>query len=274
MFRIGEFSRFSMVPASALRYYAEIGLLEPAAVDPATGYRYYTADQLPVVNRILALKDLGLSLDEVSSILTESLGPDELRGMLRLKRTEIGRRVAAERHRLERVEARLRLIEQEGRMPEQEVIVKHVEPVRGFGIRERVPGTQGISQLIGDVFAGVMEQGLEFTGAPVTVYHDPEFTSESIDVEIVCPVAERSSPVRTPAGRVLEERALPGGDAAVIVHVGPYDTIGESYQALATWVGEHGFRIAGPPHEIYLTGPDEPGPPVTEIRIPVAAAEA
>lgn len=269
MFKIGEFSRFSMVPASALRYYAEIGLLEPVVVDPVTGYRYYAADQLPVANRILALKDLGFSLEEISSILTESLGPDELRGMVRLKRTEIGRRVAEERQRLERVEARLRLIEQEGRMPEQEVIVKHVEPVSGIGVREKVPGPPGISLLIGDVFAGAMERGVEFTGAPLTVYHDPEFDPASIDVEIVIPAAESSTPVRTPAGRLLEERAVPGGNVAVIVHVGPYETVGESYQALATWVDEHGFRIAGPPHEIYLTGPDEPGPPVTEIRVPV-----
>jgi DNA-binding transcriptional MerR regulator/predicted transcriptional regulator YdeE len=270
VFRIGEFSRFSMVTASALRYYAEIGLLEPAGVDPVTGYRYYSADQLPAVNRILALKDLGLSLEEISSILTESLGPEELRGMLRLKQTEIGRRVAEESHRLERVEARLRLIEQEGRMPEQEVIVKHVERVGGIGVREKVPGPPGISQLIGDVVAGAMERGMEFTGAPVTVYHDPEFDPASIDVEIVVPVAESGSPVPTPAGRLLREREVPGGEVAVIIHVGPYETISESYQALAAWVEEHGFRIAGPPHEIYLTGPDEPGPPVTEVRIPVA----
>jgi DNA-binding transcriptional MerR regulator len=62
MFKIGEFSKFSQVTVKTLRYYDQIGLLKPAEVDRFTGYRYYSVDQLPRLNRILALKDLGLSL--------------------------------------------------------------------------------------------------------------------------------------------------------------------------------------------------------------------
>ena len=145
MFKIGDFSRLCMVPVSALRYYADLGLLEPAAVDPASGYRYYSAAQLHLVNRIVALKELGLSLDEIRAVLGEGLGVGELRGMLRLKRAEAARRVAEEQERLERVEARLRLIEKEGRMPEQEVVVKTVPEVRGLGMREKVAGPPGIA---------------------------------------------------------------------------------------------------------------------------------
>ncbi len=144
MFRIGDFSRLCMVPVSALRYYADLGLLEPAAVDPSSGYRYYTAAQLRLVNRIVALKELGLALDEIRAVLSESLGAGELRGMLRLKEAEASRRVAEEQQRLERVEARLRLIEQEGRMPEQEVVVKSVPEVRGLGMRAKVAGPAGM----------------------------------------------------------------------------------------------------------------------------------
>jgi len=72
--QIGEFSRLSMVPVSALRYYADLGLLEPAAVDPSSGYRYYTAAQLRLVNRIVALKELGLTLEEIRAVLREGLG--------------------------------------------------------------------------------------------------------------------------------------------------------------------------------------------------------
>jgi AraC family transcriptional regulator len=64
-------------------------------------------------------------------------------------------------------------------------------------------------------------------------------------------------------------RTVPGGEAAVLVHVGPYETLGEAYQALAEWIGGHGYRVSGPPQEIYLTSPQDPGPPVTEIRMPV-----
>lgn len=63
MIRIGLFSKLSQVPVKTLRYYNEIGLLEPAEIDSFTGYRYYSVTQLPRLNRILALKDLGLSLN-------------------------------------------------------------------------------------------------------------------------------------------------------------------------------------------------------------------
>ena len=270
MFKIGDFSRLCMVPVSALRYYADLGLLEPAAVDPSSGYRYYSAAQLHLVNRIVALKELGLSLEEIRAVLGEGLGGDELRGMLRLKRAEASRRVAEEQERLERVEARLRLIEKEGRMPEQEVVVKQVPEVRGLGMREKVAGPAGIGVFFRDGFAGLGMAGAALAGPPVAVYHDPEFSAESVDIEWVYPVPPGvKGPVTTPAGRTLEPRTVPGGEAAVIVHVGPYETLGESYQALADWIGQHGYRMSGPPREIYLSSPTDPGPPVTEIRFPV-----
>lgn len=61
MFKIGEFSKLSQVSVKALRYYDELGLLKPASVDRFTAYRYYSADQRPRLNRILALKDLGIA---------------------------------------------------------------------------------------------------------------------------------------------------------------------------------------------------------------------
>lgn len=273
MFKIGEFSQVSMVPVSALRYYDSIGIFAPAVVDAWSGYRYYTGAQLPVLNRILALKDLGLSLDEIKGVLAEHLGPAELRGMLVLKRVEIGRRVAEDQARLARVEARLRLIEKEGAMPDKEVIVKTIEPLTGLAVREVVPSTEGIAELIQDAIGGVFANGLQIVGPPVMVYHDLEFTPESIDVEVVCPVgAHDGGPLSTPGSRKLDVRTLEGGLAAVIVHVGPYEELAGTYQALGSWIEEHGYHIAGPVREIYLTGPDEPGPPVTEIRMPVAEA--
>ena len=110
MYRIGEFSKICRVPVSALRYYSDIGLLPPVAIDPDSNYRYYDAAQLPRLNRILALKDLGLSLEEIGLILNDELSAAELRGMLRLKQAEMGQAVAEQQAQLARVESRLRLI--------------------------------------------------------------------------------------------------------------------------------------------------------------------
>jgi DNA-binding transcriptional MerR regulator len=73
MFLTGEFSQISRVSKRLLHYYDEIGLLKPAHIDPHTGYRYYSASQLSQLNRILALKDLGLSLDQ-SKLLNHLMG--------------------------------------------------------------------------------------------------------------------------------------------------------------------------------------------------------
>jgi len=271
MYRIGEFSRVSRVPVSALRYYSDLGLLSPASVDPDTNYRYYEAAQLPRLNRILALKDLGLSLDEVSTILDSELSAAELRGMLRLKRAELGVSIAEQQARLERVEHRLHMIESEDEMPEYEVVLKEVEPQHVLSLRETLHEPSHIGMMIGDGFAALIPAGIMPHGPCFAVYHDPEFTPDNIDVEIAFPVGPgvNEGPV-TPTGRSFTERVIPGGSMAVTVHHGPYDTIDRAYAAMATWIEDNGKTIAGPPQEAYLTGPEEPDDPVTEIRFPVA----
>ncbi|MDL1909078.1 MerR family transcriptional regulator [Chloroflexi bacterium CFX6] len=106
MIRIGDFSKLSRVPVKTLRYYDEMGLLEPVEVDPFTGYRLYEYSQLSTLNRILALKDLGFSLEEIGRLLDDGLSVEQMRGMLRLRETEARQRVREEAERLERIEAK------------------------------------------------------------------------------------------------------------------------------------------------------------------------
>ena len=89
MFSIGEFARHGRVSVRMLRHYDAIGLIRPACVDAATGYRLYQASQLDELNRVIALKDLGFTLQQVQAILEEQVSAAELRGMLRLRRAEI-----------------------------------------------------------------------------------------------------------------------------------------------------------------------------------------
>src|SRR5512143_3025631 len=113
MIRIGDFSKLSRVSIKTLRFYDEMGLLKPIEVDRFTGYRYYEFDQLPRLYRILALKDLGFSLEEIGRLFEGDLPTEQMRGMLKLRQAEIRQQVAEEAERLERVEYRLRQIEQE-----------------------------------------------------------------------------------------------------------------------------------------------------------------
>lgn len=270
MYRIGEFSKICRVPVSALRYYSDLGLLPPVATDPASGYRYYEAAQLPRLNRILALKDLGLSLDQIGQVLGDELSASELRGMLRLKQAEMSRTVEEQQAKLARVESRLRLIESEGDMPDYEVVIRELEPQHVLSLREIAPEPAHIGAMIGDGFAALMPAGIMPIGPCFAVYHDPEFNPEAIDVEIAFPVAGHLTEApQTPGGRSFSHRIVPGGKMAVAVHQGPYDTIDQAYAAMGTWLESNGFDIAGPPQEAYLTAPDDPSGPVTEIRFPV-----
>ncbi|WP_310725751.1 MerR family transcriptional regulator [Streptomyces sp. N2A] len=124
MFSIGDFAQYGRVSARMLRHYDALGLLCPARTDPATGYRFYEAAQLARLNRIIALKDLGFSLQQVGAILAEEVSVPELRGMLRLRRAELEATLTAAGERLAQVEARLRSIESEGHMSADDVVVK------------------------------------------------------------------------------------------------------------------------------------------------------
>lgn len=271
MYRIGEFSKICRVPVSALRYYSDRGLLPPDTVDPDTGYRYYAVSQLPRLNRVLALKDLGLSLDEIGSILNDELSAAELRGMLRLKQAEISQLVTEEQARLARVENRIRLIAGEGMMPSHEVVLKELEPQQVVSMREVLADPQDVGTMIGDGFAALMPAGIMPIAPCFSVYHDPEFKPTELDVEIAFPIAEQLDQVpATPGGRSFTQRVVPGGKAAVVIHEGTYDTIEGSYVVIGNWISENGFHMAGPPQEAYLVAPDDPGGPITEIRVPVA----
>ena len=137
MFKIGDFSKLSQVSVKTLRYYDEIGLLRPSEIDRFTGYRYYAASQLSRLNRILLLKGLGLSLDQIGRLLESDLPPDQLRGMLKLRRAEIERSIEEEEARLARVAALLTQIEQESiSMSNYDVVIKKVPPVRIASIRD------------------------------------------------------------------------------------------------------------------------------------------
>jgi DNA-binding transcriptional MerR regulator len=137
--KIGDFSRIGQVSVKTLRYYDEIGLLRACQTDTFSGYRYYTFDQLPRLNRILALKELGLSLNQIDQLLNDDLSAEQLRGMLRLKQVEIQQRMVDEQEKLARVEARLKMIKQEDKMSEYNVVIKQVEPLNVASVRDVIP---------------------------------------------------------------------------------------------------------------------------------------
>ncbi len=270
MFKIGDFSKLTYVTVKTLRYYDELGLLPPAQVDRFTGYRYYSADQLPRLNRILALKDLGLSLEQIASLLNEELPPAQLRGMLRLKQSELQEQMREEHARLARVEARLKQIEQEGQMPNYEIVLKKVPPLRVASLRDVIPSYGEQGELWGELERVIAQQGSHPMGPCLTIYHDPEYREREVDAEVCEPM---DASVRS-SGRV-KVYDLPGVETmASLVHHGSFETLSQAYSAFLAWTQANGYKVVGPDREIYLhtgKGPVQQDDPsyVTEIQIPV-----
>ena len=270
MFKIGDFSRLSQVSIKALRYYDEIGLLKPVSVDRFTGYRFYSADQLPRLNRILALKDLGLSLDQIADLLTANVPVDQMQDLLRQKQAEIAQQVAEEQARLRRVEARLRQIEQEGALPEYEVVIKPVPAQQVAAVRATVPTYADDGPLFAELAGYFWQQGIDpATPYPyLSLYHDEGYREQDVDMTIAAPV-DRPLP---DGERVRVYELPPVETMASVIHRGPYDRIHEAYSALMASMEANRCSITGPNRSLYLHGAGQSADPatfVTEIQFPV-----
>lgn len=268
MLKIGEFSRISQVPVKTLRYYEELGLINPTHVDAFTGYRHYSVEQLPRLNRILALKDLGFSLEEIGRVVNEGVSLENLRGMLRLRQAEQSAQVLEAQDRLARVEARLALIEREGHMSHYDIVLKQVEPIRVAGVRGVIPSPSEQGPLWNALYRDLNAQSAHFAGPCLTVYYEENEDRPEFDVEVCQPFTGSD-----PADPKIVVHDLPGGLMASTVHHGSYATLSQGFDALLPWIKENGYRVAGPGRDVYhqsTTGGNQNDPNcVTEILFPV-----
>lgn len=269
------FSKLAQVPVPTLRYYDQIGLLRPSETDRATGYRYYAAEQLPRLHRILALKGLGFSLEQIGATLDEGLTPQQLRGMLRLRHAQISQQLAEMRDQLVDVEVRLRQIEGGRRGDGYEVLVKRVEPLLVASIRAIHPHHGAVGDLFGEVYAALGPHVGEAlgphpgeAGQTLVLWYDDEFRERDFDGAAAF-VLRRPVPER---GR-MRVQTLPAATMAATLHHGSYNRIGDAHRAVLGWIDANGYRIAGPDREVYLYNampidPDDPSY-ITEIQYPI-----
>jgi DNA-binding transcriptional MerR regulator len=272
MFTIGDFARYGRVSVRMLRHYDAVGLLRPARVDPASGYRFYEAGQLARLNRIIALKDLGFTLQQVRAMLDEQVSAEQLRGMLRLRQAELQSQIAADASRLAQVEVRLRIIEMEGAMPANDILLKRIPAVRVAELTATAAGlepdfiTPVIRPLYQELGARLGRSGIVPTGPAIAYYQDVPGSDEVV-VHATLPVSA------DPGGdHGLQITDLPEiGEAATIIHRGPMDNVVATIQTLARWIDANGYRSTGHPRELYLECPDDQDKWVTELQVPVTA---
>ncbi|WP_353114913.1 MerR family transcriptional regulator [Microbacterium sp.] len=267
MLSIGAFAQIGQVTHRMLRHWDSAGLLVPAHVDEFSGYRSYDPSQLDRLHRIVALRQLGFGLDDVSSILEEGVDVSRLTGLLRERRAEVERehRIAAAR--LVDVERRLRLIEEENHMSRIEVIEKPLRAVR-LAARTAIAADQPeIGTLVGPLFDAVSEV-LDRRGEALTT-PIAQYESRDDGMHLTVGYAYAGPPLEG-----IEIVELPAVETAVCgVHLGGMDGIGSSWMSLHEEILGRGMAPSGPCRELYVRAvSDDQRDWVTELQQPVAPA--
>lgn len=264
MLTIGDFARLGELSVRMLRHYDALGLLTPAQVDPWTGYRRYDVAQLSRLNRLLALKDLGLSLEQVRAVLDEEVDAEALRGMLRLRQAQLAEQIDADRRRLADVERRLRMIEKEGVMSELEFHEKSLPALRCAQVSTTLADTSEVPAFLDDAFTRLMTASQRQDADQVPTVATYAEVGDALRVTANFPVSAEGQL----AG--FEQVDLPAVENALtVVHRGDMAGIGETWQALAREVAERGHQPVGPCREVYLaTPPGDQSDWVTELQQP------
>jgi DNA-binding transcriptional MerR regulator len=282
MFQVGDFSKIAQVSRRLLRYYDQIGLLKPVKVDPQTGYRYYSADQFPQLNQILALRDLGLTLEQIGAMLDKRVTPEDIRGMFLLRKAEIEQTLHAEQQRLRAIESRIQRLDGLPRTGESDVIVKTAPSQRYLAIREVFPSLAAVRTTVREIHATVAQRSKELLPGPlVIVIHTDAYEPDHLDCEIGHVVQKvGSAPITLSAERQLTLGELPAAPAmATSVHIGLLENKDLAYHTLGRWLEGSPYQMSGPSREVFLQLPDFPPgadraaenavDAVVEVQIPI-----
>lgn len=251
---IGQFSKMTYLSVKALRYYHDVGLLEPALVDPGTGYRHYAVAQVGTAQAIRRFRDLEMPIEEVRQLLQ---APDEAsRNRAILVHLE---RMHRQLDQTRAAVASLQALLSEGPRRAAAVEIRRLPATRAVVARGDVAFddcADWLTPALDGLRAEVGARGLTVAGADGALYSDAFFEAGVGEVTAFVPVV----------GDGPEAVDLPATTAAVLVHDGPFADLDRTYGALGTVVAEMGVAGAGPIREHYLSATS------TEVCWPVAGA--
>lgn len=265
---IGDFSRMTYLSVKALRHYHDVGVLEPIEIDPATGYRFYAPQQVGVAQMIRRLRDLGMPLDEVRTIVQAPDTDTRDRTLVaHLQRME--RQLADTQQTVASLRTLLQPPENIGQVHRRDL-----PATDALAITETIRAENGVAWWM-EAFT-VLHRTLRVIGAVRSGANGALFPPEFFEVEegevsVFVPIAKLPAAVVLPAR--VHATVVPAARVAVMVHDGPFGDLDRTYGALGTWVLERTAGAAGPIREYYhpLGDQDDLLAHTTEVCWPVAA---
>jgi DNA-binding transcriptional MerR regulator len=246
---IGDFSRATHLTVKTLRHYHDTGLLEPAQIDPQTGYRRYTTDQIPLAQIIKRFRDLDMPLSEIRAVLSApdvQARNDLIAAHLKRLENDLARTSAA-------VASLRNLLEHPA--PEVEIGRRRADEVTAAAINEAVHVKDALSWYLGalgELHAALSAQRINPTGPAGGIFSNAIFSHAHGEATVFVPCDAKVRPI----GRVAS-RVVPAIELATLVHKGSPANIDLAYGSLATYVTRHALAIEGPLREYYLVGPQD-----------------
>lgn len=274
MFKIGEFSKLCGLSVDTLYHYEKIGILLPNRIESSTGYRYYTASQILAVNKIMALKDAGFSLKEITELLHKEIPVTDLIQVLEKKALLLEEALNHSLNQMERLHTNIFLIKNGGIPQLNEIVMKQVEPILAASVRRKFPDEafdSALEEMWNEVNESIDAHGVKRTIPCMMLFHTGWWNmgeEQLLDVEVVEPITK----VFAAEGNVEVQTLERTENMACMVHCGPFSTMGKTYGAFFDWVKENGYTLCGPVREIYHKGDwatSNPDEYVTEIQAPV-----
>jgi len=268
MFRIGEFSKLTQVSIRMLRYYDQTGLLRPAKIDKFTNYRLYSSEQIPTLNQIIFLRDLGFHVAEIAVALSQ-WDDKYISHLLDNKHSEIEKTIKSEQDKLSKIELAKRDIQQEKIAIHYNVSIKSIPSYQVFSLRRVVSDYYAEGQLWKEMSAFAIENKIPISNNTFSIYHDPEYKETDVDIEICAPVTRMGEN----ANGFTYRHTAPVPIMACTMVYGHFKNIAGAYLAFADWLQAHSQYCMGKhSRQIVHRGPwneEDIDKYLTEIQIPL-----
>ncbi|MEM7113701.1 MAG: MerR family transcriptional regulator [Chloroflexota bacterium] len=277
MFKIGDFAKLAQVSTYRLRNYDKQGLLHPVQIDHFTGYRYYSAEQLGRLNRIIALRELGLTLAQVKHALITQITPEQLEQMLLNRQAQIKHEISQKEEQLLQVRDRLKQIKEESHGPSFEIVVKPLPAYPVASLRMVVKHAHEVHEscnaLHSEIHQSLKNFHIKTVSPALNLYHMEYYRETDIDIEacvVVTPEAMKKESDSKIQFRWLQE--VP--QAATMLFSEDCTHASLAFMSLAQWAARAGYRVAGPTREVHHSPlvnmmMTQTGQPIVEFQLPI-----
>ena len=266
MFKIGEFSKLVRVSPRMLRHYEQNGVLRPAEVDRFTGYRLYSAAQIPLLSRIIELRDAGFGVEEIKTILPKYDDHAAMREALHRKQAQVEKNLAAEQAKLAKIAALCGKLQEVNMVYNVEIKTLPTEKV--LSLREIIPSPEQETEQWEKLAAFIAKKEINASAVGYSIYHDDDAKETDVDIEVAVNVESFGADWGN--FKFKELPAIP--QAAIVRFSGPYTGYYEAISKLAAWIEENGYVMSGGVRGLGIKSHancDNESDFLTELQIPV-----